>query len=255
MAELDASVPSIARVYDYFLGGKDNFASDRALADRMIEIAPLVPVITRENRQFLSRAVTWAANQGIGQFVDLGCGMPTAPDTLDSARAIIEGARVAYVDNDPVVLSHLGARVAKGVPGVTVVAGDVREVPVILDSVGAGIDLSSPVCLIMGYLLHFFTADAARDLVARYAAAMPRGSVLVLSAIRVDTEGSDEGFAGYSTTVAPVYNHSVADFTSFFGSLEVLPPGVVDARQWHVWTGAGHLPPRDQYAIVGVARR
>jgi O-methyltransferase involved in polyketide biosynthesis len=254
VGELDASVPSIARVYDYFLGGKDNFASDRALADRMIEIAPLVPVITRENRKFLSRAVTWAANQGIDQFVDLGCGMPTAPDTLDSARAIIEGARVVYVDNDPVVLSHLGARVAKGVPGVIVVAGDVRDVPVILDGVRAGIDLSAPVCLIMGYLLHFFTADAARDLVARYTAAVPRGSVLVLSAIRVDTEGSDEGFAGYSTTVAPVYNHSVADFTSFFGSLEVLPPGVVDARKWHVWTGAGHLPPRDQYAIVGVAR-
>jgi hypothetical protein len=254
VGELDASVPSIARVYDYFLGGKDNFASDRVLADRMIEMAPLVPVITRENRQFLTRAVTWAANQGIGQFVDLGCGMPTAPDTVDSARAIIEGARVAYVDNDPVVLSHLSARVAKGVAGVAVVAGDVREVPVILDGVRAGIDLSSPVCLIMGYLLHFFTVAAARDLVASYAAAVPRGSVLVLSAIHVDTEGSDEGFAGYSTAVAPVYNHSVADFASFFGSLEVLPPGVVDARRWHAWTGAGHLPPRDQYAIVGVAR-
>ena len=129
-----------------------------------------------------------------------------------------------------------------------------RDVPAIVGSVRAGIDLSSPVCLIMGYLLHFFTADAARDLVARYTAAVPRGSVVVLSAIRVDAEGSDEGFAGYSTTVAPVYNHSVAEFTSFFGSLEVLPPGVVDARQWHVWTAAGHLPPRDQYAIVGVAR-
>src|SRR3979409_1026967 len=98
MAEFDPSVPSIARVYDYFLGGKDHFASDRALADRMIEMAPLVPVITGEHRQFL----------------DLGCGMPTAPDTLESARKVIAGARVAYVDNDPVVLSHLSARVAKG---------------------------------------------------------------------------------------------------------------------------------------------
>jgi O-methyltransferase involved in polyketide biosynthesis len=254
VAEFDPSVPSIARVYDYFLGGKDNFASDRALADRMIEMAPLVPVITRENRQFLTQAVTWAANQGIGQFIDLGCGLPTAPDTLDSARAVIAGARVAYVDNDPVVLSHLNARVAKGDPGVTVVAGDVREVPVILDGVRAGIDLSVPVCLIMGYLLHFFTADAARDLVAKYTAALPPGSLLVLSAIHVDTKGADKGFAGYSTAVAPVYNHSVAEFASFLDPLDVVPPGVVDARAWPAPIDAAHLPVRDQYAIVGVAR-
>jgi O-methyltransferase involved in polyketide biosynthesis len=253
VAEFDPSVPSIARVYDYFLGGKDNFAPDRALADRMTAMAPLAPAITRENRQFLARAVTCAANQGIGQFIDLGCGLPTAPDTLESARAIIAGAGVAYVDNDPVVLSHLSARVAKGDPGVTIVAGDVREVPVILDRVRAGIDLSVPVCLIMGFLLHFFTAGAARDLVARYTAALPPGSLLVLSAIHVDTEGSDEGFAGYSTAVAPVYNHSVAEFASFFGPLRVLPPGVVDARMWHAWIDAAHLPRRDQYAIAGVA--
>ena len=254
MAEFDPSVPSIARVYDYFLGGKDNFASDRALADRMTEIAPLAPVITRENRQFLARAVTWAASQGIGQFMDLGCGLPTAPDTLESARAVMAGARVACVDNDPVVLGHLGARVAKGDPGVRVVAGDVREVPVILDGVRAGIDLSVPVCLIMGFLLHFFTADAARDLIASYTAALPPGSLLVLSAIHVDTEGADVGFAGYSTTVAPVYNHSAAEFASFFDPLEVLPPGVVDARIWRAWINAAHLPQRDQYAIAGVAR-
>lgn len=255
MAEFDPSVPSIARVYDYFLGGKDNFAPDRALADRMIYIAPLVPVITRENRQFLARAVTWAAKQGIGQFIDLGCGLPTSPDTLESARQVIADARVAYVDNDPVVLSHLRARVAKGDPGVTVVAGNVREVPVILDGVRAGIDLSVPACLVMGYLLHFFTADAARDLVASYTAALPPGSVLVLSAIHVDAErASEEGFNGYSNAVAPVYNHSAAEFASFFGDLEVLPPGVVDARTWHALIGMADPPQRDQYAIVGVAR-
>jgi SAM-dependent methyltransferase len=254
MAEFDPSVPSIARVYDYFLGGKDHFASDRALADRMIKMAPLAPVITRENRQFLVRAVTWAASQGIGQFLDLGCGMPTAPDTLESARGVIAGARVAYVDNDPVVLSHLSARVAKGIPGVTVVAGDVREVPVILDGVQAGIDLSAPVCLIMGFLLHFFTADAARDLVAKYTAALPPGSLLALSAIHVDTKGADEGFAGYSNAVAPVYNHSATEFASFLDSLEILPPGVVDARVWCARTGEPDPLQRDQYAIVGVAR-
>ena len=254
MAEFDPRVPSIARVYDYFLGGKDNFAADRDLADQMIAIAPLVPVITRENRQFLARAVAWAAKQGTGQFIDVGCGMPTTPSTLESAREVFAGARVAYIDNDPIVLSHLNALTAKGCAGVTVVAGDAREVPAILDSVSTGIDLSVPVCLVMGYLLHFFPAGAARDLVAAYAAALAPGSFLVLSAIHVDRQGAEEGFDDYSTSVAQVYNHSVAEFTSFFGPLEVLPPGVVDARQWRTWTEAAHLSQREEYAIVGVAR-
>jgi hypothetical protein len=131
----------------------------------------------------------------------------------------------------------------------------------------------------MGYLLHFFPAEAARDLVAAYAAALAPGSSLVLSAIHVDRQGAEEGFDDYSTSVAQVYNHSVAEFTSFFGPLEVLPPGVVDARQWRAWTepahpsqrevlppgvidarqrrtwtGAAHLPQREEYAIAGVAR-
>jgi O-methyltransferase involved in polyketide biosynthesis len=220
----------------------------------MIAIAPLVPAITRENRQFLARAVAWAAKQGIGQFIDIGCGMPTTPNTLDSAREVIADARVAYVDNDPIVLSHLNALTAKGCAGVTVVAGDAREVPAILDSVSAGIDLSAPVCLVMGYLLHFFPADAARDLVAAYTAALAPGSSLVLSAIHVDRPGAEEGFDDYSTSVAQVHNHSVAEFISFFGPLEILPPGVVDARQWRTWTEARQLSQREEYTIAGVAR-
>src|SRR6478609_11490841 len=119
VADFDPSAASIARVYDYLLAGKDNFAADRAVAERLLAVAPLTAVVTRENRQFLARAVTWTANREIGQFIDLGCGMPTVPNTHETARAIDPGARVAYVDNDPVVLSHLCARAAKGDPGVT----------------------------------------------------------------------------------------------------------------------------------------
>ena len=125
MAQFDPSVPSIARVYDFFLGGKDNFAADRALAEEQIAFAPLIPALARENRQFLARAVTWAAHQGIAQFIDLGCGMPTTPNTHESARAVVPDAKVAYLDNDPVVLGHLNALVAKGDPGMTVVDGHV----------------------------------------------------------------------------------------------------------------------------------
>ncbi len=215
--DFDPTTPSIARVYDYLLDGKDNFAVDREVAERMMAVAPLTAEVTRENRQFLSRAVTWAANRGITQFIDLGCGMPTAPNTHETAQAISAGARVAYVDNDVVVLSHLRALAAKGNPGVTVVDGDVSEVATILDAVATGIDLSAPACLLMGFLLHFFAPDAARDLVARYVAALAPGSYVVLSAGRADAEAAKAGFSTYSSGAAQVYNHTVPDFASFFG--------------------------------------
>jgi O-methyltransferase involved in polyketide biosynthesis len=255
VAQFDPSVPSIARVYDFFLGGKDNFAADRALAEEQIAFAPLIPVLARENRQFLARAATWAADQGITQFIDLGCGMPTTPSTHESARAVIPDARVAYVDNDPVVLSHLNALVAKGDPGITVVNGDIREPATILGGVASGIDLTEPACLIMGYLLHFSSPPAARDLVASYAAALAPGSYLVISAIRADREDADESFGGYSKSVATVYNHSPADFATFFGPLQLVPPGAVDARQWRPgWEEAASLRKRDGHVMAAVAQ-
>ena len=253
--DFDPTTPSIARVYDYLLDGKDNFAVDREVAERLKAVAPLAVEVTRENRQFLARAVTWAANRGITQFIDLGCGMPTAPNTHETARAISPGARVAYLDNDAVVLSHLRALAAKANPGVTVVDGDASEVATVLDAVAAGIDLSAPTCLLMGFLLHFFAPDAARDLVARYVAALAPGSYVVLSVGRADGEEAKEGFGTYSAGPAQVYNHSVPDFASFFGPLELVPPGVVDAREWRPgWEQAVHLRPRDGQVIVGVAR-
>jgi O-methyltransferase involved in polyketide biosynthesis len=254
MADFNPTVPNVARVYDYFLGGKDNFAADRELGDRQLALAPLIAVMAVENRQFLARAVTWAASQGAGQFVDLGCGLPSVPNTHESAQAVIPGARIAYIDNDPVVVAHLRALLAHGNPGVTAVDGDVRDVAAILDGVRAGIDLSAPVCLVMGYLLHFFAPDAARDLVARYVTALAPGSYLVLSAVHVDSKAADEGFGTYSSAVTTVYNHPVAEFASFFGGLELIPPGVVDARQWRPGGENVSLPPREGQVITGVAR-
>ena len=146
VADFDPRTPSIARVYDYLLDGKDNLAADREVAQRLLAVAPLAAEVTRENRQFLARAVTWTAGQGIRQFIDLGCGMPTAPNTHETARAIAAGARVAYIDNDAVVLNHLRALAAKGDPGVTVVDGDVREAAAVPEAVAAGVDLSAPAC-------------------------------------------------------------------------------------------------------------
>ena len=256
MADFDPTTPSIARVYDYLLNGKDNFAVDREVADKLLAVAPIAALVMRENRQFLARAARWAAEQGISQFIDLGCGMPTTPNTHQSAQAVDGDAQVAYVDTDAVVLAHLRALAAQGNPGVTVIDGDVRKVEVILDAISPAIDLSRPVCLLMGALLHFFPPDAARDLVAGYAAALAPGSYVVLSVGRADDSGTARGFGAYSSAGgAQVYNHSVAEFTSFFGPLTLVPPGVVDARTWHSEGGQPDpLHPRPGRALVGVAR-
>jgi O-methyltransferase involved in polyketide biosynthesis len=256
VADFDPTTPSIARVYDYLLNGKDNFAVDRAVADKLLAVAPISALVMRENRQFLARATRWAAEWGIKQFIDLGCGMPTAPNTHQSAQAVAAGAQVAYVDTDAVVLAHLRALAAQGNPGVTVVDGDVRDVAVILDAISPGIDLSQPACLLMGALLHFFKPDEARDLVAGYAAALAPGSYLVLSVGRADGDAEAKGFGTYSSAgAAQAFNHSVAEFTGFFGPLTLVPPGVVDAREWHPDGGqTAPLPPRPGQALVGVAR-
>jgi hypothetical protein len=253
VADFDPSTPSIARVYDYLLGGKDNFAVDREVAEKLLAVAPTSAAVMGENRQFLARATRWAAGAGITQFIDLGCGMPTQPNTHGSAQLVIPEPRVAYVDNDAVVLAHLRALAAHGNPGVTVIDGDVRETAAILAAVRAGVDLEQPACLLMGALLHFFPAEAGRDLVAGYVAALAPGSYLVLSVGRADGDTA-AGFGAYSSGGVQAYNHSVADFTSFFGGLELVEPGVVDARLWHPDEPAEALPPRGGQALVGVAR-
>jgi O-methyltransferase involved in polyketide biosynthesis len=256
VADFDPSAPSIARVYDYLLDGKDNFAVDRDVALKLLAVAPIAADVMRENRQFLARATRWAAENGISQFIDLGCGMPTAPNTHQTAQAVTPGAHVAYVDIDAVVLAHLRALAAQGNPDVTVIDGDVREVAVILDAIGPGIDLTRPACLSMGALLHFFPPDDARDLVARYAAALAPGSYVVLSVGRADGDEESRGFGTYSSAgAAQVYNHSVAEFTGFFGPLTLVPPGVIDAREWHPDDDQQvPPPPRPGQALVGVAR-
>jgi O-methyltransferase involved in polyketide biosynthesis len=253
--DFDPRTPSIARVYDYLLGGKDNFAADREAGDRIITVFPAVVEAARENRQFLARAVTWVANQGVGQFIDLGCGMPTAPNTHQTARAVSQDARVAYVDHDAVVVSHLQALVAKDSPGVIVAAGDVAEPDAILAAVRAGLDPTAPTCLIMGLLLHFYDPETALSLVTRYRAALPPGSYLVISMAHGNGEEGERWFRAYSAGPAQARNYSVAEITALFDGTELVPPGVVDARQWHPgWSDLPALPFRTGQAICGVGR-
>jgi SAM-dependent methyltransferase len=255
MPDFDSGTPSIARVYDYLLGGQDNFAADRQAGERLIAVFPAVVEAARENRQFLSRAVTWAANQGVSQFLDLGCGMPTAPSTHETAQAVNPDARVAYVDHDAVAVGHLQALVAAGRPGVTVVDGDVADPDAILGAAFASLDPAAPTCLMMGLLLHFYSLGAALSLVASYSAALAPGSCLVISMAHGNGEDGERWFSTYSAGAAQARNYSVAEITAFFGGTQLVPPGVVDARQWH--PGSSDLPAlpfRTGQAICGVGR-
>jgi hypothetical protein len=255
--DFDPNIPSIARVYDYWLGGKDNFAADRVVGERLIEAMPsLLPTVV-ENKDFLARAVTWAANQGVRQFIDVGCGMPTPPTTDEVAREVHPDARVAYVDSDPIVVSHLDALLAHGNPGVTVLDGDVRDVPGILARVSEGLDLSRPACLIMGALLHFFDVPDAQDLVASYVAALAPGSFVVLTMGLVLGDRGDGFFRTYMADgPTKLYQHNAADFASFFGPpLEMVEPGVGDGRTLRPgWAKVPSPPERDCTIIAGIAR-
>ena len=255
MAEFNPKVPSIARVYDYLGGGKDNFAADRVLAQQLIEVFPPIVVTVKENKEFLERAVTWAATDGIDQFIDIGCGMPTAPSTHESARAVTPGARVAYVDTDPVVLNHLSELPAPERAGLTVVEGDVQDADEVLAQIAAGLDLSRPACLIVAALLHFFPVETSQRLVARYAAALAPGSYVILTMGLAEGPDAERFFELYSKGPAQLYQHSAADFASFFGDLPLISPGIADARSWRAgWPEVPVPPRRDAVMIVGVAR-
>jgi hypothetical protein len=152
----DPSVPNTARVYSYWLGGKDHFPAGRAEAACLLEIYPPLRDLVRENRAFVIRAVAWAAEQGMGQFIDLGAGLPASPAVHQAARDVLPAARVAYVDTDPVVLSHARALLAQD-DGVTAVDADLRDPDAVLadPELRAVIDPAEPVCVILAAVLHF----------------------------------------------------------------------------------------------------
>lgn len=252
MAGFDATVPNPARVYDFLLGGRDNFAADRDLAKQLSRLVPDIRRIVQENKGFLARAVTWVAQQGVDQFIDLGTGLPTAPATHEIARAANARASVAYVDNDPVVVNHLIAVSAKA-PGVSVAEADFRDV----DAVLATVDTSAPVCLVVGCMLHFFPASEAASLVARYTGAVARGSYLVVSVVSPVDERGEQGQRMYTGAGIPHYTHSAGEIAAFCAGLDLVPPGIADARCWSAETGGltAAAPHAGGTVLVAVARK
>ena len=228
---LDPREPNIARVYDAFLGGKDNYAADREVAARLAEISPEFVQGAHDNRAFIGRAVTWAAGRGIGQFLDLGSGLPTHPAVHEFAREANPDARVCYVDNDPIAVCHAQALLAKPA-GITVIKADLTDLDVVLaEATAQGIDLTEPVCVIFAMVLHFYPPEQAQSIVAGYMSRVPAGSTVVISTGRMDDPDSWHRMRdGYRASAT--YNHSWDEVATFFAGLEMVPPGLVRATDW-----------------------
>lgn len=254
MRPLDRTRPNVARVWDYWLGGVAHFAADRELAEKMLAVQPASAQMARENRQFLGRAVGYVATRGIGQFIDVGAGLPTAVNTHQIARRVDPAAKVVYVDNDQVVISHARNLLAKS-PGVIAVPGDMREPGRILADADLTdlIDLTEPACVILSGVLHFLDAETAREVAAVFSRAVAPGSYVIIS-VGSDSPFEAEKFnAAY--TAAQIYTHSLAEILSFFDGLELVPPGVVPVRGWYGEGPAPDLEPRTATFLAGVARK
>jgi S-adenosyl methyltransferase len=250
----DPATPNVARVYNHLLGGKDATPADRAEAGRLLEIYPPLQDLVRENRAFVTRAVTWAAGQGISQFIDLGAGLPASPPVHQAAREVIPTARVAYVDIDAVVLSHARALLATG-DGVIAVKADLRDPHAVLAGreLREVIDPAWPACVILGAVLHFMDADTARAVAGGYAQLIAPGSYLIISVASYDDEGLGRQLAA-EYTAATWHNHSAEVVASFFAGLEPVEPGVTEARRWRPWQPEPALCRRDGHVLACVGR-
>ena len=243
--EPDVTQPAAARMYDYYLGGKDNYAVDREAAAEVEHHYPAVGVMARANRDFMHRSVHWlAAEAGIDQFLDIGTGIPTEPNLHQIAQQVIPDARVVYVDNDPIVLAHARALLTSQEGRTAYVDADVRRVRDILEapSLHATLDLSRPVALTMIALMHFVPDTAgAHECVAALLAALPPGSYLAVSQATADFDpiAIGEAVRIYTQHGMTPQVRSHAEFSRFFTGLELVAPGVVPPHRWR----AGITPP------------
>ena len=236
--EGDFGAPNAARIFDYYLGGKDNYAADREAARRVLAAAPDMPLAALENREFLKRVIPFLIEkQGISQFVDIGPGLPTQGNVHQLVRQHNPDARVVYIDNDAVVVEQ-GKSLLHGLPAVTIVCGDLRQPERILShpDLGALVDFSRPVALLMTLVLHLIPAgDSPYEAVATFRDALSPGSFLVLSHATGDgrePEALTEISGRHDTASARLIMRSRAEIARFFDGFELVDPGVVFLSQW-----------------------
>jgi S-adenosyl methyltransferase len=262
--DLQTDRPHPARVYDYLLGGKDNFAADRAAAHEGMKANPNSLTPPRENRAFLRRAVRYLARDaGVSQFLDIGTGIPTSPNVHEIAQEANPRARIAYVDNDPIVLAHARALLTSGPEGKTAyIDADLRDVEKILSSadVNATLDLSRPVALMLIAVLHFVPdEDDPHGVVGRLMAALPPGSFLALSHLTGDFDPAAwEGVAAvYRRSGVIMRVRTRPEIERFFDGLDLVDPGLVSLPRWRPDPADAADAPTDAAVSVygGVARK
>ncbi|GII77885.1 hypothetical protein Sru01_28670 [Sphaerisporangium rufum] len=257
---IDTRIPNGARIYDYILGGKNNYAADRAAGDQMIGTNPGAPATAKANRAFLGRAVRYLAEEcGIRQFLDIGTGLPTQQNVHEVALAAVPDARVVYVDYDPVVVAHGQALLATS-DSVTVIQGDLRRPGEIIDhpETRRFIDFGAPVAVLMVAVLHFVSDEEdPAGILARFAEVMAPGSHLVISHTVNEApdqvmESAKQGFRGAGAPLTPRTRDEVR---AFFAGFEPVEPGLVEVARWRpaIEPPAGRKSP---WVIVGgVARK
>jgi O-methyltransferase involved in polyketide biosynthesis len=256
--QLDPAQPTIARMYSYLLGGNDHLATDRRAAHELLDVFPEVSLLARANRGFVTRAVQHVATAGIGQFIDVGAGLPQSPNVHQTAQEVNPAARVAYVDCDPLVLAHARALIAGG-PEVTVVDGDMRTPDTVLADSGLRqiIDLDQPVCVLLASVLNFVTPAEADAAVAGFVSAMAPGSFLIVSA--GTSTGTDPDLLAqleraYAGT-AVVSGRTADEIAGYFTGLDLAPPGLVDVWAWRPSPGRLWPAPLSSRLIGAVGRK
>jgi hypothetical protein len=252
---IDTSIANVARVYDYLLGGSENFSADRAMAAQLLSLVPETAEAVRRNRAFLQRAIGCLAGEmGVAQFLDIGSGLPTMDNVHQVARRSLPGAQVVYVDNDPVVIRHTEA-LLDGTTGVTVIHEDARNPAGILSRAAEALDLSRPVALVLAAIMHFIPdADQPREIVRRYVDALAPGSYLVLShasVLAADPDTSEAVRTYASSSAGSFIIRAPEEIATFFDGLDLLEPGLVDAALWRTT----HAEPTQRRFLAGVGRK
>ncbi|MFJ6723726.1 SAM-dependent methyltransferase [Streptomyces sp. NPDC091281] len=245
---IDTSRPHPARIYDYLLGGKDNYEVDQRAGDALVAAAPEARIGVRANRDFLRRAVRHVVRAGVRQILDIGTGLPTSPNVHETAAEVAPDVRVAYVDNDPIVKAHADALLS-GTGVTSVVLGDIRDPRGIVDhpDIRRVIDFDEPVALLLVAVLHFLTdAEKPAGIVAALRDALPPGSHLILSHATGDFADRTDAQAVYSKATATLNLRTRPEVEALFTGFDLLPPGLTQVPFWHPDT-----PPPPGSAQIG----
>ncbi|GAB3982679.1 SAM-dependent methyltransferase [Plantactinospora veratri] len=254
LSKIDSSVPQTARIWNYLLGGKDNFAADRAVGDQIIQTLPQLAESARLSRAYLVRAVRYlVAEAGVRQFLDIGTGLPTADNTHQVAQSIAPDARIVYVDNDALVLVHARALLASSPEGATdYIDADLRDTGTILREAARTLDLTKPVALfLMGILGHVESDDEAKSIIDGLMAALPSGSYFAMYDGSDTSEANTEAVRIWNLSANPKYHlRSPERIARLFDGLELVEPGVVSVTGWRPDPSTPtHVV--DQYCAVG----